>query len=659
MREYKTIHWVIVLAAVLTAPAALAQFSISGTVRNNAAAQVAGVGVRLFDDNDNPIGIPPLQTDAAGFYSINGLPSGQYVLQFDPPVATRLLATQKPATINSVDTILNVSLLPGNLLAGFVRDIDGVGIAAIDLQVVDRDSGDPVLTPGDDTNATGFYDVVIPDGEFDLEWRAVAAGSLPWLPVTRREDIVSDTTIDITMVIGFFVSGTVRDSNGLPVLNVNMDFIDEATGIKLDTPGDNTNASGLYEVQIPAGVYTVRAKPRVEDRLAAGELFNVTVLSNTTGIDMTLAPGVAVSGRVTRSGGIGVGVVDIDAADAITGDDYFLAFDSTDADGFYLVVIPPGLVELTFEPSVATMLAPVRTAPMDILQDTVYNVTLPDGVSLSGTVRDHQQVAVAGADIDALDAATGLSVPLVGDSTDEAGSFVVIVVPGTYHIEIEPPKVLGLVAERRLNQILMSDTVISVTLQPGARVTGTVTDPAGLAVAGVDIDVLTIPGGQEVFTPADRTDVLGRYEIIIPPATYRFLYQPGLESAHLDTLELNDVVVIGDRVIDVQLPGGEVAVGDDLPDRMLVGIVRNFPNPFNPSTVISFELSRPAHVQLGVYTVAGELVTVLGGARLAAGRHSVRWQGRDVDGRAVPSGVYVYRLVADGTVASGKMLLTK
>ena len=85
-----------------------------------------------------------------------------------------IAAVQKPATINSADTILNVSLLPGNLLSGFVRDVNGVGIPAIDLQVVDRDTGDPVLAPGDDTDATeneAFWSKVADGLAHQVRWK--------------------------------------------------------------------------------------------------------------------------------------------------------------------------------------------------------------------------------------------------------------------------------------------------------------------------------------------------------------------------------------------------------------------------------------------------------------------------------------------------------
>jgi hypothetical protein len=86
----------------------------------------------------------------------------------------------------------------------------------------------------------------------------------------------------------------------------------------------------------------------------------------------------------------------------------------------------------------------------------------------------------------------------------------------------------------------------------------------------------------------------------------------------------------------------------------------NHPNPFNPATTISFALPRAVAVDLAVYNVAGKLVRrLIAGDVVAAGRHEVHWNGRDEAGRAVPAGVYLYRLTADGYSEARRMALVK
>jgi len=89
------------------------------------------------------------------------------------------------------------------------------------------------------------------------------------------------------------------------------------------------------------------------------------------------------------------------------------------------------------------------------------------------------------------------------------------------------------------------------------------------------------------------------------------------------------------------------------------GLVSNYPNPFNPSTTIAFEMAREGQVCIEVFNIKGQKVkTLLNGVR-SAGSHTVVWNGCDDSGMAVSSGVYFYRLNADRFVATKKMILVK
>ncbi len=80
----------------------------------------------------------------------------------------------------------------------------------------------------------------------------------------------------------------------------------------------------------------------------------------------------------------------------------------------------------------------------------------------------------------------------------------------------------------------------------------------------------------------------------------------------------------------------------------------NYPNPFNPTTTLSFSLTRAGEVSLVVYNVLGEQVAVLQQGTLNAGEHQLNW-----NASALASGVYFARLSAFGATADQKMLLIK
>jgi hypothetical protein len=87
---------------------------------------------------------------------------------------------------------------------------------------------------------------------------------------------------------------------------------------------------------------------------------------------------------------------------------------------------------------------------------------------------------------------------------------------------------------------------------------------------------------------------------------------------------------------------------------------QNRPNPFNPSTTISFTLPAGSAVRLEIYDVSGRLVArLVGDERMSAGPHEVAWNGRDDSGRAASSGIYIYRLVAEKETLSRKMVLLR
>ena len=71
---------------------------------------------------------------------------------------------------------------------------------------------------------------------------------------------------------------------------------------------------------------------------------------------------------------------------------------------------------------------------------------------------------------------------------------------------------------------------------------------------------------------------------------------------------------------------------------------QNYPNPFNSSTVIRLDLPKDGEIQLVVYNLMGQKVAELIDGPRQAGSYTLRWDGRDLEGRELASGVYVYRL---------------
>lgn len=120
----------------------------------------------------------------------------------------------------------------------------------------------------------------------------------------------------------------------------------------------------------------------------------------------------------------------------------------------------------------------------------------------------------------------------------------------------------------------------------------------------------------------------------------------------------NPVDVPADQKV-VVTEAATVGVGDD-PGAGPSGIrlLASYPNPFRSSTVIAYELPRPARVDLRVHGLSGNLVRVLEtGRERTAGVHEVAWDGRDDAGARVSPAVLFYTLQAGGATKTHKVLL--
>ncbi|MBI4720586.1 MAG: Ig-like domain-containing protein [Chitinivibrionia bacterium] len=97
---------------------------------------------------------------------------------------------------------------------------------------------------------------------------------------------------------------------------------------------------------------------------------------------------------------------------------------------------------------------------------------------------------------------------------------------------------------------------------------------------------------------------------------------------------------------------------DPMPDR--IELYGNYPNPFNPSTTISFFLPDAALVHLEIFNLLGQSVSTLVDGRMNSGHHEVVWDGLDRSGGSAASGVYVYRLQCDkDNFTTRRMILLK
>jgi len=150
-----------------------------------------------------------------------------------------------------------------------------------------------------------------------------------------------------------------------------------------------------------------------------------------------------------------------------------------------------------------------------------------------------------------------------------------------------------------------------------------------------------VSGDASGITESDGRITLFSDRVRIPEGEWRFV---------VDSLDGNGrVYVPGSNVVNSAIG---MFLFDNLPRS--VELYDNYPNPFNPATIIDFWLPSPGHVRLDVINMLGQQVEMLLDDDRVAGYHSIIWEASNFS-----SGIYFYRIESDGTVESRKMVLLK
>lgn len=132
-------------------------------------------------------------------------------------------------------------------------------------------------------------------------------------------------------------------------------------------------------------------------------------------------------------------------------------------------------------------------------------------------------------------------------------------------------------------------------------------------------------------------------------ANGRLVFQIG--NSCVPDVQTRDVYAIFSK-IDLSVESEDI-----LPDRFAVH--ENYPNPFNPTTNISFDLAEHSPTEVTVWNMLGQKVATLYSGELPVGRHSIAFDAHSENGNMLPSGVYIYRVAAGDKVETKKMMLLK
>lgn len=162
--------------------------------------------------------------------------------------------------------------------------------------------------------------------------------------------------------------------------------------------------------------------------------------------------------------------------------------------------------------------------------------------------------------------------------------------------------------------------------------------------------------GATIIAGTDSTTTVadGSYVLNLLPGSYSVTFRH--EDYFEQTVE-NVVIILGEttRLDFSVLP---VANEDNL-QVMVTKLNGNYPNPFNPTTTISYDIKDASDVSLAIYNVKGQMIRSLVNEVKQSGHYTVQWDGKDTHGKIVSSGVYQYVLKTNNYQESKRMTLLK
>ncbi|MHB1688474.1 MAG: carboxypeptidase regulatory-like domain-containing protein [Ignavibacteriaceae bacterium] len=508
---------------------------------------------------------------------------------------------------------------------------------------------------------------------------------------------------DTLSMMGGNVSGRVKfDESDMPIPQAIIEFIsvNSANANVFAT----TNSMGMYSAKVPAGQYYVSCSVSMGDSVSVFQIFYDNAPTISQGDIVNIGNGemkdhvnfdipnhIAVkhnftfTGNVTSTANTPLDSVKINilaAGEDHHNDKSFITSTMTDAMGNFTVTLDS--VQQSFNTFIvaaqkdgykiqfynkqdaffrATVLTAFKDTTFSNLNFTLSPVDSNSIYSINGNVKDTSGMGIKGAFVSAIDSASGQPHVAISDSNGNysiqglaKGSYFLLFYARGYEHQFFPSAdewehatAITLDSSMSgLNVVLYHDHQSNY----GGEVMGDVHSDKGTALSGVLVTVKDSSGnvvGSAItdmngsYTIAGLTQ--GNYTITASVSTYSSKKLTTTYSPTAGTTTVSNFTMAK----TVTAVKNQTA---NLPAKFV--LENNYPNPFNPSTIIGFSVPYSSHVTLDIFNVLGQKVAELVNNNLAAGHYSYSF-----DASKLSSGVYLYRLQTGNFVSVKKMVLSK
>jgi len=598
-------------------------------------------------------------TLAGGGVAFDGLAAGPVTVTASSPGFLPQYRTSKDLTVQAAAFNAYAPYPTGSGLVGAENywQLNGTAHGGTTVHLAVSDPAVALLSPNALTPGLPAIDIVVPDGTSHFLFH-----------MNGLEDTTGTVTIDVTSA-GFVTSqidaDVVTPYVGMAALPVVKDVNDQPSNlvVQLGLPNVANSTIQTFQKRRPGGPPLVATVAVTDPAIA-----EILDLSGPAGSrQITFEEGESTTpGAVTLGGlglrGTGPGVVLVDAT--IPG------FQAVGTATQEVTVIQNGVALLGFP---AALGAGLQTEPLVArLNSSAHGGTtvrlatanpaaalVSSGSTIAGSdtvtifVPDGQQDAVFY--VQALEGTLG---------TQYVNALIDGAISGARTLDVVQPAVM---MADLADTLIMGDAPDDFVVQVGVADA----DGSGLAVTQAvraGVPALSCPVVLDDGAPADlatNTTTADSLDVLIPAGAFQSAATFAAGGVSLVPVAQGPVTVSA-RPTGFTLTAyasSAVYIRDDVSATGQVpaatALYGNHPNPFNPKTHIDFSLSGAGRVQLAIHDVRGHLVRTLVSDDMAAGPHSVVWDGTDNQGRQQSAGVYLVRLVTPEGMLTHKVALVK
>ncbi len=508
---------------------------------------------------------------------------------------------------------------------------------------------------------------------------------------------------DTLSIMGGTVSGKVKfDESDKPISQAIIEFI--SLNNLVANVFTTTDTNGFYSAKVPSGQYYVSCTVSMNDTatffhefyenaqtISQAKVLNVNGSEPLDDISFDIPQNIASKHTITFSGNVQSGIsTPVDSATidilAAGGEDHgertLIATTKTDASGnfsitldslyqlnnYFMIAAHKDGYKIQFYNNQdaffnATILRAFSDTTFSNLNFSLVQADTNYKFSVSGTIKDTSGMGINNVFITAFDSVTGQQHLAISDSN---GNYTIKeLAQGSYYLMFfargyDPQFYLNADEWEKAKPINVSDSVNNLDavlikdIQSVANgdIMGDIHSDKGNPLSGVLV-TLKDSAGETVgsaVTDANGSYTIsglaqGNYTIIASVSTYSSQNQTTTYNPNSGTTTVSNFTM-------AQVITAVKSQVNNIPSKFV--LENNYPNPFNPSTIIGFSVPYSAHVTLDIFNVLGQKVAELVNKNLAAGQYSYSF-----DASKLSSGVYLYRLQTDNYMSVKKMILSK